>query len=106
MKLKKRFEITKRGYELLSNYCPGLIKSKVVSALIESLSPFITIWFSAQIINEIAGERRIDTLICYVLLTIVIQYIFSMVKNVMDKMIGEKKLACGITFQRYLQTNR
>ena len=91
MKLKKRIDITKRGYGILGKYCPGLIKAKVLSALIEALSPFVTIWFLAQIINEIAGTKRMMALTMYVIATIGINFVCSMVKNVMDKIIGEKE---------------
>ena len=57
MKLKQRIAVTRRGYALLKTCCPGLIRDKVIAAAVEALAPFVTIWFSAQIINEIAGRR-------------------------------------------------
>ncbi len=91
MKLKERIELTKRGYKILGTYCPGLIKTKVISAITEALSPFVTIWFSAQIINEIAGEKRSNLLILYVVLTVILGILFSMLKNIADKIIHEKE---------------
>lgn len=91
MKFKKRIEITKRGYDIINTYTPGLIKAKVISAMIEALSPFVTVWFSARIINEIAGRRNVRALLVNVLLTIGIQFLFSMIKNVMDKIVNEKE---------------
>ena len=58
MNLKQRIAVTRRGYAVLKVYCPGLIRTKVVSAALEALSPFVTVWFSARIINEIAGTRK------------------------------------------------
>lgn len=91
MTLKKRIEITRRGYATLAAYNPGLIRTRVLSATIEALSPFVTIWFSARIINELAGDRNRNMLLCYVLLTIGIHLVFSMIKNVMDRMVEEKE---------------
>lgn len=91
MTLKKRIEITRRGYATLAAYNPGLIRTRVISAMIEALSPFVTIWFSARIINELAGDRNKKLLLCYVLLTIGIHLVFSMIKNVMDRMVEEKE---------------
>lgn len=91
MKLKERIELTKRGFDLLGTYCPGLMKAKVVSASVEALSPFVTIWFSAKIINEIAGAKNGNVLALYVLLTLGIHFLFSMIKNTMDKVIAEKE---------------
>ena len=58
MNFRKRIEITRRGYGVLHTYVPGLIRAKVFSAVAEALLPFISIWFSARIINELVGERN------------------------------------------------
>ena len=63
MKLKERIAVTRRGYRMLAEYCPKLIRTKVIAAAAEALSPFVTIWFSGRIINEIAGNRDIGTLV-------------------------------------------
>ena len=91
MKFKQRIAVTKRGYGVLKRYCPGLIRTKVISALIETLSPFVTIWFSAQIINEIAGNRNTGTLILLVLLAVGLGFAFSMIRNALDRVIKEKE---------------
>ena len=91
MKLRKRIQITRRGYELLRKYCPGLIGAKVISAVAGTLTPFVTIWFSARIINEISGERDTRKLVAYVLLTILINFLFSMIKNSLNKVVQEKE---------------
>ena len=91
MKFKQRIAVTKRGYGVLKRYCPGLIRTKVISALIETLSPFVTIWFSAQIINEIAGNRNAGTLVLLVLLAVGLGFAFSMIRNALDRVIKEKE---------------
>ena len=72
MKLKERIAVTRRGYRMLAEYCPRLIRTKVIAAAAEALSPFVTIWFSGRIINEITGNRDIGTLVLLVLLTVVL----------------------------------
>ena len=44
MKLKERIAVTRRGYRMLAEYCPKLIRTKVIAAAAEALSPFVTIW--------------------------------------------------------------
>ena len=100
MKFKKQIEITKRGFDILRTYCQGLIKTKVISAAVEALSPFVTIWFSAKIINEIAGAKNVNTITLYVLLTISINFTFSMIKNALDKLIDEKESGMWNYFQK------
>lgn len=91
MKFRKRMEITKRGYRLLHTYTPGLIRAKTVSAVVEGLFPFVSIWFSAQIINELMGERRQEVFLGYILVVTGIHFLFSMIKNVSDKDGDEKE---------------
>lgn len=91
MKFRKRMEITKRGYRLLHTYTPGLIRAKTVSAVIEGLFPLVSIWFSAQIINELMGERRQGVFSGYILAITGIHFLFSMIKNVSDKVGNEKE---------------
>ena len=91
MKFRKRIEITKRGYELLGKYTPGLIRAKTVSAVVEALSPFVTVWFSARIINELMNARRQNMILAYVISVIGIHLVFSMIKNVMDKIVNDKE---------------
>ena len=91
MKFKERIAVTARGYRVLGRYCPGLIRAKVLSAAAETLTPFVTIWFSAGIINEIAGEKRTGRLVLLVLLTVGLNYAFSMIRNAMNRVISEKE---------------
>ena len=91
MNIKKRIEITKRGYKILGKYCPGLIRAKVLAATAGALAPFATIWFSAMIINEIAGEKRTGILTLYVCFTIGLAFIFHLVKNSLAKVASNKE---------------
>lgn len=89
--LRERAKITSRGYHILSRYCPGLPQVCALSALASSLQPFASIWFSAQIINEISGKRRINVLIAYVSSVILINLAVSIFRNVLDKTKSEKE---------------
>ena len=64
--LRERVSVTVRGYDILKEYCPGLASGKAASALITALQPFVSLWFSAQIINELTGQRRVNLLFFYV----------------------------------------
>ena len=91
MKFNKRIAITRRGYQMLGQYCPGLIRDKVISAALEALSPLVTIWFSARVINEIAGNRDTGTLTLLVLLAAGLSFVFSMIRNAVNRVVSEKE---------------
>ena len=46
----------------VNRYVPGRIMVIVLDALVRALTPYVTIWFSAQIINELASQRRPEVL--------------------------------------------
>ena len=93
MKLKKRFEITKRGYDVLKKYCPGLISAKVCASALKTLLPYIVIWTSAKVVNEISNDARITMLAVYVLIAICSSLVFSMIISAFQKVTDEKESA-------------
>ncbi len=91
MAVKERVQITARGFGILNRYCPGLARGKALSALVSALQPFASIWFSARIINEIAGARRINALALYVCAVILANFLASMLRNAIDRITNEKE---------------
>lgn len=89
--IKKRIKITLRGYGILRKYCPGLARGKALLALVSALQPFVTIWFSAQIINELSSGRRIREIIFYVLAVILLNFAATLIKGILNKVCGEKE---------------
>lgn len=100
MTVKQRYKITIRGYQILAKYCPGLIESKTISAAIESISPFINIWFSAKIINEISNYKRVNMLGIYVIMIVVINFVLLIIKNVVDRISGVKEASMWNCFSK------
>ncbi len=91
MTIKERVGITARGFGILKTYCPGLARGKALSALVSALHPFASIWFSARIINEIAGARRLNALALSVCAVILSNFFASMLRNTIDRITGEKE---------------
>ena len=70
--LRKAFSVYWRGLRLWHRICPQIIWSSVASVGIRSISPYVTIWFSARIIDELTGNRDTQCLWRLVLLTIIV----------------------------------
>lgn len=51
---------------------PGLFITTILHALVQALMPYVTIWFSAQLINELAGDRDPDALWRWAVLTVAV----------------------------------
>ena len=70
--LRKAFSVYWRGLRLWHRICPQIIWSSVASIGIRSISPYVTIWFSARIIDELTGNRDTQSLWRLVLLTVIV----------------------------------
>ena len=55
----------------LAKLCPAFYPVMIAKTLFSVLSPYITLYMSAVILNEILSERRVGYLITVVLFTVV-----------------------------------
>ncbi len=91
MPLKKRAALTARGYRMLGSYCPGLVRDKALCALILAVQPLFTVWFSARILDEIAGSRHAEILLGYALATLAGNFVLQLFKSAVEKVCGQKE---------------
>lgn len=71
-----------RALKLLDKKTGKLILSYTLHAIIGSLFPYVGIWLSAQIINELAGEKRPDVLWPLVVITVVSTVTLTLLSDV------------------------
>ena len=67
-----------RGYRMWFKEYPMMVFSSVISAVVGSLAPYVGIYLSAQIINEIAGSRYASVLTRLVLIALISAVVISM----------------------------
>ena len=91
MPITKRISVTMRGFSILKQYCPGLAQGKAMYELINSIQPFVSIWFTAQIVNEISSQRRLKTILLYVLGAVLINFICALLKSIINHICNEKE---------------
>ncbi len=91
MSIQKRISVTMRGFRLLKQYCPGLAQGKALYEFINSVQPFLSVWFSAQIINEISTHRRINTVMIYVIGVVLANFICAVIKSMIYRICSEKE---------------
>lgn len=91
MSFGERIKITKRGFGILKKYCPGLAEQKALYEIIHSLQPFISIWFSARIVDELINYCRKEWIAIYVISIIVIHFICTVIQNVLLHVCDEKE---------------
>lgn len=60
---KETYALNKRALSVWFKECPMLFASTGIYSVIKALIPYLVLYFSAQILNELAGARRADILI-------------------------------------------
>lgn len=69
--LQQSLQLHLRSLKTIHQHCPGVLLSTTLYQIVDSLKPYAAIYFSAQIINELAGQRRTDTLFFWIMLTVI-----------------------------------
>ncbi|MBO5253171.1 MAG: ABC transporter ATP-binding protein [Clostridia bacterium] len=67
---KETLQATVRAGKIWNRYSPNYILSIFLLAVVSAVTPYVSIYFSAQILNELAGERDPKRLRTLVILTV------------------------------------
>ncbi len=67
----------------IEKYVPGRIPCLILTNIVYGLSPYVTVWFSAQFINELASLRRREMLVQWIILTLVVTGVVEILKTVL-----------------------
>lgn len=67
----------------IEKYVPGRIPCLILTNIVNGLSPYVTVWFSAQFINELASLRRREMLVQWIILTLVVTGVLEILKEVL-----------------------
>ena len=81
----KTIKLNFRGLKLLSTYFRRAIISRFSSAAWKALSPYITVWLSARLIDEIASTRDPAKLVRLVILTLASVFVSELVSALLEK---------------------
>lgn len=91
MSVRRRFAITARGFGILKKYCPGLAQGKALYELINALQPFVSVWISARIINELSTRQRFKYIAGYVAAIVAVNFVCAVVKSMVNRVCNEKE---------------
>ncbi len=83
--LKETLKLHWRAAKDLYPHAPGALTAAMLSASAKALAPYVTIWFSARIISELAGQRRPAALTKLVLLAIGIAAALALLVHLLER---------------------
>ena len=85
--VKQHINIILRGLKILASVPQTAMISKIFQSVFNAAVPFINIYFSARILNELAVEKNQNRLIFLVLLTIGLNLASMLIKSIISRWI-------------------
>ena len=70
----KEWKLVFKGLKLVHKLQPFLILIAVTCNIFRALSPFISLYYSSQIITELSGARDWNKIIHYTILTVLLNF--------------------------------
>lgn len=90
--LKENLQMIVRTMKILYQIAPRAMVISEVGAIFRSFTPFVNIYMSAMIIDELAGGRDLALLGRYVLITIGLNLIIALVNHAMTEMLKAEQM--------------
>ncbi len=83
--MKEAWRLTMRGIRVMYENAPQMMISRVIMAAWRSLTPYVGIFLSALIIDELTGERDPERLLLLVLTTLISAALISLVTSLLSR---------------------
>ena len=81
MMFREKVALTKRGVLAFRRYCPRYFWSVILRVLLETLIPYVPIYFSAKLLDALAAGETVRVLALYVLLTVGLVFLLKLGEN-------------------------
>ena len=89
--IRETIAIHLRAAKDVNRYAPGLFLSTTLLSIVTALSPYATIWLSAQLINELASARLPGELAKWAMLIVAVTAGVGLLKAVLERWHAAKK---------------
>ena len=80
-----------RALKLLHSFCPSYFPLLVLNSFFGRISPYFNLYLSAEIVNEIVGDKNKDTLIALVLITVLGNFAISIIGGLIGRAFGHRE---------------
>ena len=83
MSTRQVIAIHRRAIGDMQKMCPYLLPSTALYAVVSGIVPYVTVFFSARILNELAGQRRPEELWRWVILSVAVGGVLALLNAVL-----------------------
>ena len=82
---QESIRLTFRTLGVMNRFSPGFVPSVILSGIFSAASPFVTVYLSALLINELAGNRRPDVIWGLIAITISVTAILALIGYLLER---------------------
>ena len=79
------WKLNLRAWGIWQKLCPQVFASTLLASVVTAVTPYVTIFLSARIIDELSGERRPDQLLRWVVLTLACTAACALLQGVLTR---------------------
>ena len=83
--LRETWQIHLRAYKEIRHFCPGMFLITAIHNIAKAVTPYVTVFFSARVIDELAGLRREEELINLVVMALVSTGIMTLITGLLHR---------------------
>ena len=83
--LRETLRLTLRAIGDVNRFAPGYLISLILHGVFSAASPFVTIYLSAQLINELAGMRRPETIWNLIAITVSVTAALALIGYLLER---------------------
>jgi ATP-binding cassette subfamily B protein len=102
MRSNKNLQLLSRGYGIIFSIENALIPLNVISAVLEAVYPFISIYMGAEILNALSQGDGIDRIYFLLAATITANFITNQIKQLITRVLEQKNKIFEHKFQMFL----
>lgn len=89
------WKLNLRAWGIWQKLCPQVFVSLLLSSVVKAVTPYVTIFLSARIIDELSGARRPDQLLRWVVLTLACTAACALLQGVLTRWSNYAKGCAG-----------
>lgn len=83
--IKEAIKLNKRAFKLWWKHYPAVFISASMTSIVQALTPYVAIYFSARIINELAGARNSKVLMQLILIVLLSSAVLALLNAILKR---------------------
>jgi len=83
--IRESLKLLLYGFRLIQKMTPAFLPLTALRSLITALQPLLVLFFTTRILSELVGARDINLIVTYILLTVGLSFIISILKSFLTR---------------------